>query len=88
MTQKEIVNALNKLAHEVDEGIMSQEWDTCSMLARLKDACADITLLELSNRTGINTSNLSLILHGKRVPRLDTFVAIAKAVGMEIECRK
>lgn len=88
MTQNEIAIELKRLAQEIENGMPPQDWDASTLLTRLKDATSNVTLHELSGRTGINTSNLSLILQGKRVPRLDTFVSIAKAVGMEIECRE
>lgn len=90
MTKKELIEALERILQEADDVTETspQEWDALTLLADLRDGCRGVTLQELSSRTGINISNLSLILQGKRVPRLDTFVQIAKAVNMEIACKR
>lgn len=90
MTKKELIETLERILQEADDVTETspQEWDALTLLADLRDGCRGVTLQELSSRTGINISNLSLILQGKRVPRLDTFVLIAKAVNMEIACKR
>lgn len=45
----------------------------------------EITYPQLVELSGINISNLNLIMTGKRVPRIDTLVTIADALGMKIE---
>jgi len=54
-----------------------------AMRARMKEN--KVTYPQLVELSGINLSNLNLIMTGKRVPRIDTLVTIAEALGMKIE---
>lgn len=47
-----------------------------------------LTLAELSQKTGIQVSNLSYIFNGKTMPGIDKIVTIAEALGMEVRINK
>lgn len=54
-----------------------------AMRARMKEK--KVTYPQLVELSGINLSNLNLIMTGKRVPRIDTLVTIAEALEMKLE---
>lgn len=47
-----------------------------------------LTIRDLSEQTGINIANLSLIETGKRIPRVDTLAKILSALGAELTIKK
>ncbi|TXG86165.1 MAG: XRE family transcriptional regulator [Spirochaetes bacterium] len=47
-----------------------------------------ITQDDIAEKLGIKQSNISLILSGKRVPRIDTFNNIAGVLNMELVVEK
>lgn len=55
------------------------------MFIRTMRIIQGITLRELSSKVGISISDLSLIERGLQMPRLDTMVKIALALGVSME---
>lgn len=47
-----------------------------------------LTIRDLSEQTGINIANLSIIETGKRIPRIDTLAKILSALGAELTITK
>lgn len=47
-----------------------------------------LTIRDLSEQTGINIANISLIETGKRIPRVDTLAKILSALGAELTIKK
>lgn len=43
-----------------------------------------ITQIQIAERTGLKQSNISIFFNFKRKPNLDTFLQVAKAVGVNL----
>jgi transcriptional regulator with XRE-family HTH domain len=52
-------------------------------LRRLRDR-ADLTQEELARRAGIHRTQISMIEGGERMPRLDTLIKLAGALGVPV----
>ncbi len=48
-------------------------------------ALAGHTQVELARKTGLTESYLSMVLAGKRMPRMESMMRLARALGVSVE---
>lgn len=72
------------------KGAEAEERDTLDVESQIQSALikarieSKLTQSELAVKSGIRQSNISRIERGSSVPRIDTLVALAKAMGKKV----
>lgn len=72
------------------KGTEEEERDTLDVESQIQSALikarieSKLTQSELAVKSGIRQSNISRIERGSSVPRIDTLVALAKAMGKKV----
>ena len=88
MAERTYLDTLNEFLKDPE---FRKEWDALEPEHQVTKAIADartkskVTQVELSQKTGINQSNLSRIENGSMIPSIKTLNKIARGMGLHLK---
>lgn len=88
MAERTYLDTLNEFLKDPE---FRKEWDALEPERQVTKAIADartkskVTQVELSQKTGINQSNLSRIENGSMIPSIKTLNKIARGMGLHLK---